>query len=145
MNRFVVSFACLAVAMGAPPTTVLPWCQLQWPPPPPWSVRPTTATLPDRQSWRTEWSTELWDKGPSRPVTPVLLLVISTSLPDRRPSPSQPPLTCPELPRTLLRPDQLLLQPSLPLLLHMLPSPPHQSQLASLLLTLSPRPRSPPP
>merc|ERR1711988_1000507 len=124
MNRFVVSFACLAVAMGAPPTTVLPWCQLQWPPPPPWSVRPTTATLPDRQSWRTEWS---------------------TSLPDRRPSPNQPPLTCPELPRTLLRPDQLLLQPSLPLLLHMLPSPPHQSQLASLLLTLSPRPRSPPP
>ena len=90
-----------------PPTTAL-WSPRQWPPPPPWWARPITATLPGPPWWRTEWSTEWLEPGLSRPEWPVLLMDTSTLWPDRRPSPSQPPLMLSELPRTSWRPGWLV-------------------------------------
>merc|ERR1712168_1066288 len=77
-----------------------------------------------------------------RPEYNRLLLDINTPLLDKRPSPSLLLLTLPELPRTLLRPDLLLPQPSLLPQLLMVPSPLPLSQLDLLLLTLLSRPRS---
>merc|ERR1712227_174087 len=72
----------------------------------------TTPMLLDLPLSRTVWSTVLLDREPSRPEWPPLLLVTSTLLPDKRLSPSQPPHMLPELPRTSLRPEPSLLQPS---------------------------------
>merc|ERR1712227_1017397 len=82
------------------------------------------------------------DREPSRPEWPPLSLVTSTLLPDKRPSPSQPPPMLPELPRTSLRPEPSPLQPS-QLPQHHTP-PSHQLQETSDLpqLILSPRPES---
>merc|ERR1711902_121024 len=85
---------------------------------------------------RTALNMESLDTGPFRPEYNRQLL-------DKRPSPSLPLLTLPELPRTLLRPDLLLPQPSLLPQHLMLPSPLLPSQLDLLLLTPLSRPRSP--
>merc|ERR1711872_1096148 len=84
---------------------------------------------------------QVTNTGLFRPEYNRLLLDINTPLLDKRPSPSLLLLTLPELPRTLLRPDLLLPQPSLLPQLLMLPSPLPLSQLDLLLLTLLSRPR----
>merc|ERR1712168_1782395 len=91
--------------------------------------------LLEPQKLRTVLSTELLDRGLSRPESNRLLLDMLTPLLDKRPFPSLLTPMLLEHPRTLLRPLLFPLQPSLLPQHLMLPSPLHLSQLAQLPLT----------
>merc|ERR1711970_720050 len=100
---------------------VLDLLELQLPAPQLLLDKPTTAMLLEPQLLRTVLSTELLDRGLSRPESNRLLLDMLTPLLEH--------------PRTLLRPLLFPLQPSLLPQHLMLPSPLHLSQLAQLPLT----------
>merc|ERR1711902_453538 len=121
---------------------VLDLLELQLPVPQLLLDKPTIAMLLEPQWLRTALNMESLDTGLFRPEYNRLLLDINTPLLDKRPSPSLLLLTLPELPRTLLRPDLLLPQPSLLPQHLMLPSPLLPSQQDLLPLTPLSRPRS---
>merc|ERR1711970_944535 len=121
---------------------VLDLLELQLPAPQLLLDKPTTAMLLEPQVLRTVLSTELLDRGLSRPESNRLLLDMLTPLLDKRPSPSLPTPMLLEHPRTLLRLLLFPLQPSLLPQHLMLPSPLHLSQLAQLPLIPLSRPRS---
>merc|ERR1711887_419287 len=121
---------------------VLDLLELQLPAPQLLLDKPTTAMLLEPQLLRTVLSTELSDRGLSRPESNRLLLDMLTPLLDKRPSPSLPTPMLLEKPRTSLRLLLFPLQPSLLPQHPMLPSHLPLSQLAQLLLTLLSRPRS---
>merc|ERR1712183_914773 len=103
---------------------------------------PDTLDLLELQLLKTVLSTELLDRGLSRPESNRLLLDMLTRLLDKRPSPSLPTPMLLEHPRTLLRLLLFPLQPSLLPQHLMLPSHLPLSQLAQLPLTPLSRPRS---